>query len=691
MTLSNAAPKIIFDGIRDGSRGTLAQEPETFAQHTPLLRLFAQSGPTHTIYPGQNFTGIFGTETLNRRSPYFNTQSLLAETLLGEGNGFFVKRLVPEDAAPPARITLAIDIVADEIPKTVGRLDGFDYPQDGSSPDDVVLDVNGEPEMVMGYRARLVLLDDNVTAVGQQSVMDGSFVANADGTQSTMYPLMELPASFFGDGGNLNGLRMWAPTMVDALPMDEETTQAFKTRMYRMQFMKRNTPDANPVSVRTIRDEEYVDICFTPGVYSSSSDREFYAPDVLIDQYEDDGLSSGFPPRFSPFEQIHVYQENLETVQAMVYASELTVNPAVSTAIEAAGQMDIFSGIDFDGYRHMSLLLEGPLMGGVHLGRDNTIYAQGGSDGTMDHEMYERLVTRENLNFGQLGDQYENMNIYPFTQVYDTGLSMDCKFAMMNVLAGRHDLRTVFTTFVEADGRAPLQSEELSRTQALMARLRGFPESVLYSTGVCRAEIILQTGRLASGNYTKPVPQILDYAQRWAQFAGAATGIMREGADIDVHPNNRIRLVNRLNVEYFNQRTQADLWENGGTYSLSYDRRSQYYPAIKSVYADDTSVLLSPITVSIACDAIRVVNRVHAHFSGNATLTRSQLIERCDALILSMTNNRYNDRVILEPETYFTDADNQRGFSWHCRLVIRANNPFTVMIFDLETRRMEDI
>lgn len=691
MTMSNAAPKIIFEGINDQSRGTMAQEPETFAQHTPLLRLFCQSGPTHTIYPGQEFTTIFGTETLNRRSKYFNTQSLLAETLLGEGNGFFVKRLTPEDAAPPARITLAIDIVRDEITKTVGPLNGFDYPNDGSPADDVIIGADGEPEMVMGYRARLVLIDDNTTVVGEQSVMPGSFVANMDGEQSQLYPLMELPASFFGDGGNLNGMRLWAPTTTEAQPMDEETTQAFKTRMYRIQFMKRNTPDANPVSVKTNTGEEYVDICFTPGAYSASTDREYYAPDVLVDQYEDDGLSSGFPPRFSPFEQIHVYQENLEAVQTMIYDAEMLINPAVSTAIEAPGQMDILTGVDFDGDRHMSLLLEGPMVGGVHLGRDNTIYAQGGADGTMDLEMYERLVTRENLNFGKLDDQYENMNIYPFGQVYDTGLSMDGKYAMMNVLAGRHDLRCIFTPFVEADGRAPTTSEELSRAQALMARLRGFPESLLYSTGVCRAEIILQTGRLASGNYVKPVPQIIDYAQRWAQMAGAASGIMREGANLDVHPNNRVQLVNRLNVEYFNQRTQSDLWENGATYSLSYDRRSQYYPAVRSVYSDDTSVLLSPITVAICCDAMRVVNRVHAYFSGNATLTRAQLIEQSDALILRMTDGRYNDRVILEPETYFTDADNQRGFSWHNRLVIRANNPFTVMIFDLETRRMEDI
>src|SRR5690606_12620617 len=102
----------------------------------------------------------------------------------------------------------------------------------------------------------------------------------------------------------------------------------------------------------------------------------------------------------------------------------------------------------------------------------------------------------------------------------DTGLSMDGKIEMMNVLAARRDLKCVFTTYVEAEGRAPTLSEELSRGQVLETRLQAFPESTLYGTGVCRAEIIYQTGELMGGRYPRPVPQIIDYAVKWAKFAG---------------------------------------------------------------------------------------------------------------------------------------------------------------------------
>jgi hypothetical protein len=691
-SLTNAAPKFIFEGINDQSRGTMVREPETYAQHTPLLRLFTETGPETSTLVNTNsgsFNGIFGSKTLARRGKYFNLQSLLAETLLAEGNPFFVKRLRPEDAPNPARIIVAMDIVEDDIPRVSTRLAGFNYPE--LVDENTVMNANGEVETVNGLRGKLVLIKDNESVVGTQKPGPGTFVSERDGTQSTLYPLFELPASFFGEPGNHLGLRLWAPTSQDANPYDEETSKEFKTRMYRAQFMRRNSAGSTPIVVPTVTGESYVDLCFTPGAYSESTDKEYYAEKVLTQAYEDDGIDSGTPPMYSPFEQIHVYQDNLDMLQQMVYDAEVRVNPSAITHLEGPGQVDLFSVKDIDGDPLHSILLEGPLDGGVELGQEATIFASGGGDGTTDLDMYETLVNRENRNFGELGDEYENLALYPFSVVYDTGLSMEGKYEMMTILGRRQDVRTVFTTYVEAEGRLPTKSEELSRTQALMARLRAYPESTLYGTAVCRAEILQQTGFLTGGGYTKPVPLVVDYAQRWAQMAGAGTGIMREGKDIDVSPNNRVQLVKDLNVKFFNQRMQSDLWTNGSTYSLTYDRRSQYYPALHSVYNDDTSVLVSPITVSICCDVMRLVRRVHAELSGNAKLTREQFIERGDSLILEMVDGKYNDRVVVVPQTYFTDADDQRGFSWHCKVTVYANNPRTVMIFDLETRRMEDL
>lgn len=691
-TLANAAPRLIFGGINDLSTGTDVRQQQTVAQHTPLLRIFSETGPEETTLIDQNsgsFNSIYGSQTLARRSKYFNLQSLLVETLLAEGNPLFIKRLKPSDAPAPARIILALDIVEDRIPKSTVTLDGFEYPPiDPESIEEL-----DPSQTVLGHRARLVMIEDNTGEVGSRDVEAGALVSTEDGSsQSTIYPLLELPARFFGSKGNLAGMRLWAPTTEDANTFDEETADEFETRMYRLQFLERSTPKTSAVVRKTAFGEDYVDMCFTPGAYSASTDKEYYAPDVVIPQYEDDGKSSGTAPLYSPFSELYVYQDNLEDVQEMIYTRELAVNPAQETHLKAPGQVDVFGGIDINGDRYDSLMLEGPLDGGIAMGKTSMVFAKGGGDGTLTQAEYENLVDRENLNFGELaGDQYQNLPVYPFSTLYDTGLSMDSKFRMMEVLGRRQDLRCVFTTYVEQDGRAPTASEEVSRAQAIMARLRAYPESTLHSTPVCRADIILQTGRLADGSYRKPVPLVIDYAQRWAQMAGAGSGVMTEGKDIDDHPNNMVQLVSDLNVDFFNQRTQSALWEAGATFALSFDRVSHYYPALHSVYSDDTSVLISPITVAICTDVLRLVTRVHAEFSGNATLTKSQLQEQADDRILDLVENRYNDRVVIEPETYFTGGDELRGYSWHCRATIYANNPRNTMFFDIETRRMEDL
>jgi len=688
MALTNGTPRIIFGGINDKSRGTLVRGEITYAQHTPLLRLFTETGPTETTYVGNDsdsFNSLYGGQTLARRSKYYNLQSMLAEKLLGEGNGFYVKRLIPDDAPNPARIVVALELVPDQIDATIETLAGFNYTAETSAANTL----GKAATSVAGYRARIVTIPDNTSELGKQEVVPGALMAKSDGSQSTLYPLFELPASFVGGPGNQLGIRCWAPTLEDNIGFDETTADTFKTRMYRFQFLKKYTGTTTPSVVLTAADEDYVDVCFTEGAYSDSTDKDYYIGSVLTQAYEDDGIESGLAPLYSPFKEIYVYDDNIATVQKILFDKEVELNPATKNYMTEAGQYDFLTMTGVDGDAYQGVVLEGALGGGILLGKDTVVYAQGGGDGTMNHATYESLVTKENLVFGKLGDQYENVAIYQFGHIYDTGLSMEGKYAMMNVLAARKDIKAIFTTYVEAEGKMPTASEELSRAASLMTRLKAFPESTLHGTPVCRAEIIQQSGKLMGGGYAKPVPQVIDYAVRWAQFGGAGTGILREGKDIDESPNNRVTEIKALNVPYFGERSQSAAWESGATYTLSYDTRSNFYPCIRSVYNDETSVLLSPITVNICCDIMRMIHKVHADFSGNAKLTNEQFVERCDKRIMQLVGAKYNNRVDVVPQTYFTIDDQANRFSWHCRVKVLASNPRTVMYFDLETHNRD--
>lgn len=688
-TYFNAVPRIVFNGIRDRSRRALIRPETSYAQHTPLLRLFTETGPTETTYVGDSddgFAGIFGQMSLDPRSKFFNQQSLLALNLLGQGNGFYVKRLRPEDARNPARITVGIDMVRDLIPQTITRLSGFNYPN-------AVSDVAGGPvkadaQLVEGWKCRVVLIEGNTTEIGTQRALPGNLVSNIDGSQSTLYPLFELPTSFFGALGDNLGLRMWATNEIDPEGYDAATTGDFDTRLYRVQFVELNPNLSTPYIIKTKTDEDYVNVSFDEGVYSTLYDKDLGIQSTLIQSYEDDGIESGLTPLYSPFSEIYTYTSNINTVRELIYDAEKLVNPAFP---DLEGQIDFLTMTALDGDPYKSVLLEGALEGGIVFGKNTTVYATGGSDGTTDLANYVKLVDAENTNFGELDDQYENVALYQFGFLYDTGLPMSSKYKMMQTLSKRKDLMCMFTTFVEGEEKGLTAGEEASRAQALMTRLKAFPESVLFGTGVCRAMIVLQSGYVIGGGYNKRVPQLFDVAMSWARYAGAGNGILRPGFEMDVSPNNEVSYVKKLNVPFFNARTSANLWTNGATYSTTWDNRRQYYGCLRSVYQDDTSVLLSPVTVNICCVIMRMIHKVHAKFSGNAFLTKEQLVERCDQEILDRTRDLFGGRVDIIPKTEITGTDENNGTSWTCTVTVAANNPRTTMNFFLDTVRRGDV
>lgn len=688
-TYFNAVPRIVFNGIRDRSRRAFIRPETSYAQHTPLLRLFTETGPTETTYVGDSddgFAGIFGQMSLDPRSKFFNQQSLLALNLLGQGNGFYVKRLRPEDARNPARITVGIDMVRDLIPQTITRLSGFNYPN-------AVSDVSSGPvaaaaDLVEGWKCRVVLIEGNTAEIGTQRPLPGNLVSNIDGSQSTLYPLFELPTSFFGALGDNLGLRMWATNEIDPEGYDAATTGDFDTRLYRVQFVELNPGLATPYIIKTKTDEDYVNVSFDEGVYSTLYDRDLGIQSTLVQSYEDDGIESGLTPLYSPFSEIYTYSQNIDTVRELIYDAEKLVNPAFP---DLQGQIDFLTMTALDGDPYKSVLLEGALEGGVVFGKNTTVYATGGSDGTTDLANYVKLVDIENTLFGEIDDQYENVALYQFGFLYDTGLPMSSKYKMMQALSKRKDLMCMFTTFVEGEEKGLTAGEEASRAQALMTRLKAFPESVLFGTGVCRAMIVLQSGYVIGGGYNKRVPQLFDVAMSWARYAGAGNGILRPGFEMDVSPNNEVSYVKKLNVPFFNARTSANLWTNGATYSTTYDNRRQYYSCLRSVYQDDTSVLLSPVTVNICCVIMRMIHKVHAKFSGNAFLTKEQLVERCDQEILDRTRDLFGGRVDIIPKTEITGTDENNGTSWTCTVTVAANNPRTTMNFFLDTVRRGDV
>ena len=108
-------------------------------------------------------------------------------------------------------------------------------------------------------------------------------------------------------------------------------------------------------------------------------------------------------------------------------------------------------------------------------------------------------------------------------------------------------------------------------------------------TECCRAEIYQQCGYLADSSYQGVVPSTLDIMlkkSRW-QSTQAITGIP---AGL---PNSAITIFREWNWTPCDADHKQRSWDSGLNYFQFYDRSSIHWPAMRTVYRYDTSVLTS--------------------------------------------------------------------------------------------------
>jgi hypothetical protein len=280
--------------------------------------------------------------------------------------------------------------------------------------------------------------------------------------------------------------------------------------------------------------------------------------------------------------------------------------------------------------------------------------------------------------------------VYPMSAIWDSGFSIETKKKLLVPMGLRKDIYTVLGTQVAGERPNTIQ-EDSSVAIALRTAARLYPESVLYGTSTCRAIVVSQSGYLHNPAYSKTLPQTIDLAHKVASYMGAGNGIYKVGEGFDIAGQNHVTQLRDLSNTYKKDRVRNRDWANGMVWSQSYNRRSFFYPAIQTVYDDDTSILNSAINMMIAVELEKVCQRVWRDLTGNSTLTNEQFIEHSNTLIRQATDKRFDDRVTIVPETFLTPDDSARGYSWSCNINMYGNNMKSVGSFTVVARRSEDL
>lgn len=705
-TIRNAAPRAILRGIRDLSGRPPVYEPDLIPTHLPHVFLFAERGPTlPQLVSGDKMVRTYGAATFEYRGRYANHQTVLANTVNAEGNALMVQRIVPPGANPPASLRLSVDVMPERIPTYERGTDGkYILDEEGKKiptgdlTDGYVFRWLIGPTMPEDLDGRLLedgderLLESGLERLLERHIGKGSvtigMMTNSEGEQSRIYPIMDFEVQDFGSYGNRLGIRLSAPHTGSDIPVDDYIIEEQQAYLYRLSFVERDERTSTPKVLETLWGEQYVDFSFKEGVVNERTNTELYIHDAVLPKFSQEA-AAGMEEIRAPFGQVYVYQENLETLLGYVHVLE-AARGTISEEEDYLHQINIFSGHDYHGVPYDSVKIMGPAEDGILLNSTATHYCMGGYDGVMNFETFDATVGYELENFGDLEAKVLDSAVYPQSVLYDSGFSLETKKKFFVPMGRRKDLWVVLST-QDVSLRQNTPSEESSIAIALRTAARMYPESEIYGTSVCRAVVHGQSGYLLNSPYKGLLPLSIEFAQKCARYMGAGIGSWTAGRAFDMNPNNHVRLFRGVNAEWRSHDVRGRDWDNGLVWVQNYDRRSLFWPGIQTVYDDDSSVLNAAANMFVAVELQKVAERTWRDLTGISSLTPDQFIERSDALIKERTQGRFDGRVIIVPETFFTQNDEQRGYSWSCNIHMYAPNMKTVGTFTVVAHRITDL
>jgi hypothetical protein len=492
-TIVNAAPMTIMLGTQDKSTRALVAEAEVLPQHLPKVYLYTKKGPTDPqLVVGSSRAQMYGEDSFDLRKPWATHQTVLSNSLTAAANAQMIQRIQPADAAPPASIRLFLDLLETQV-------DNYERNIDGSVKLDATTGlpvISVSTPKIAGHKAKWVVAqilpgEDGEDLFGQSGIMPGDQTDSTTSTQSQRYPIMDLRVPSFGSYGNNIGLRLWAPTTKSGLPVDERVLSNEKVYPFRMACVERATDISTPRIVETLSAEQFVNVCFKPATINRTTDTELYAGDVFIQAYQD-LTNPSLPPQFGPFGKLHMYDANIATVLGLVYAAEVPFVDGFSDFQNEEGEefrFNLISGTSSAGVPYHSYQVVTGTANSVRLSETATVYAQGGSDGTMSEALFSPLVADAVREYANENSILQDIARYPENIIYDTGFTLDTKYALCSFISVRKDTAVVLSTH-DVLGKALTASEESALGIALRTRLQMYPESEFFGTSTMRGMIV---------------------------------------------------------------------------------------------------------------------------------------------------------------------------------------------------------
>lgn len=684
----NAAPLVNDTGINDKSFRMLPTAVTNIPQHLPKFYVRASKGPVGDNYVDFNVTNLnnlYGAESFEEGSKFFTHQVPFITGAAGHGNNMVIHRVIGPDAEDVANVTIYVDVAKADVVV-------YEKNEDGS----LVYDAEGLPvpaeegKTIPGVNITFVL-DHTKAKVGEyrigQNTIRAGIQTGTDGT-SKQYPLLEISARDIGDEGRLISVILSALTERDGRQFPEGILSEGNIYPYNFSLAKlvdEMSGETNPI--RTIRGSENITFSFAKDAKDPRTKSYIDLETLVENMYIDVPIE-----RDSGIGGIHVYHENYELLTKMFYDLEVKHTDEFSDFNLIDGEenynaINILSFVNSNGSPYNALKLV-DVTGGVRLTRNSNNYLEGGSDGAMDNDYFDKYVARDLKNYSDPLHPYQNHVKHPETIFYDTGFTIDTKLELGNFIALRKNTMVVATSSV--DGENLTFDEEASLAVNLETMFRLYPESAFWGTGVCRGLVMSTTAKLTSNAYRTRVPSTYHLLDKAADYMGASSGDWKQGKLFDHGQGSEMTSLKDLSNDWVPSSARNALWDANLNFPLTKTRRLAFIPSLKTVCKDDTSVLNNFFTVMAAIELNKIGYASWMQFSGVMSLTDDQLCERVDEFIAEAVLGKFDGLFAIRPRTVVTERDAQRGFSWTTVIELYSNVSKTATTLTIETYRFSD-
>jgi len=704
----NAASKTVYLGANDLSIPKIPAVPIPNSLFVPLIFGFTAGGPEEKTYvDGARFKGLYGTDTLDANKPFRDIGIKLAERVFKVGAPVMFKRIIPSDNDTISNVTIYLDVLKDDVDVYKRHIDGS-----------IAYDNDGKPKIettVKGYRIKVIAEyneDDILTPYGTKGTKEG-YMTDADGNKSTMYPIFEWRGKYKGAMYNNVGFTISVP---EASKVNEGVKEANLAMPYDLQIVKRVDENSSGVPLANVEGLYTKQFVFKSTAKDPLTNLNVDFKSVYKTWYDLEG-SSGYIV-YPLLDDPYLYENNLNYIlKAIMDVEKDYVNADVETdegiIVNTSEWLDYVLDVDpllqygivnpftatsskgvpaFTYYIDTTDVTLADNHDEVTFSKSTPIYLGKGKDGTLSRkELYNGIKAYMEKYLDENSDVMDQaINIE--NVVIDPGYPVDVTEALSNAIAYRHDMVFIGSTFSEdLDPSVITVVDEWAIATNLANKVSLFKDSEVYGTPVIRAGLAVGSGidkKDPSGERVSITHELTELLGRFMSGQKWKSNLKPKKGDETI-----FKTLTNILPKTINNAMKNKLWEAGAIYPEPYtvtnNLKLYYLPALQTVYPTDESIfnnLYVAFAIAIIARFHDITRRKFSGWDGSTT----DLISEVESFLNRKINEALDNVYPTLTKVIITDADAVRGYSYSVRTEIRAGVMKTVLVSEIDGKRLEE-